>query len=91
MKESDWNSTLARINAISPDAVCAMKKEAFRVYHKHFATHAGQLETFMSIIDARKVNKDETPAFDMPVDWNKVCSDEDENGNTPTGKCNCFN
>ena len=53
IKEADYAKTVEILRAIPDDKVCAMRKEALRVYREHMATFDGQLETVMQIFDAR--------------------------------------
>ena len=54
IKESEWETLLPRLNAITPEDRCKMRQAVMRVFHKHFATIRGQMDTLFTIIAKRK-------------------------------------
>jgi hypothetical protein len=74
-KEHELDTLEAELRAIPAEKVCAMRKAAFNVYTKHFATFDAQVETAMQIFEARKKGTARKP----PLDWRAIC-DEDGNG-----------
>jgi hypothetical protein len=65
LHEKDWEKLVPMLRAMPADKVCAMRKEAQRVYRKHFADFDGIMETTMLVFDARKQGTTLKP----PIDW----------------------
>ena len=65
LREKQWDQILPKIRAIPAAQVCAMRHEVRRVYDKHFSSFDAQLETFMTVFEAREKKK----TFVMPIDW----------------------
>jgi hypothetical protein len=69
IKEQEYSKMESILRAIPPEKVCAMRKEALRVYETYFATFDAQLEAVMQIFDARAAGT----ARKLPIDWKEVC------------------
>ena len=65
LREKQWDQILPKIRAIPAAKVCAMRHEVRRVFDKHFSSFDAQLETFMTVFEARERKK----TFIMPIDW----------------------
>jgi hypothetical protein len=69
IKEWELMNTSAVLRAIPEETVCQMRKEAARVYHAHFQSFEAQVETYMSVLEARQKGTARQP----PVNWREVC------------------
>jgi hypothetical protein len=68
--EMDVGTVADTVRAIPAEVVCAMRREALRVFRKHFKTFDAQLETFMQVVKA----KADGTARGQPFDWKKQCA-----------------
>ena len=65
VREKDWRGIVSRLRAIPADRVCAMRREAQRVFRTHFDTFDGIAETTMQVFERRKAGT----ALKPPIDW----------------------
>ena len=65
LHERDWEQLVPMLRAMPAEKVCSMRKEALRVYRKHFADFDAIMETTMALFDARKAGTTLKP----PIDW----------------------